>query len=93
MITAATPSSSHSRPFDPQTLAIEADQYFYPLVLMDLTRRQSTNVEQWDGQTAFAPMNPFGHTDGSLDFTFSRTPRVRRKRRTGFPHLATMLGT
>ena len=48
-------------PLDPQTVAIEAYAYLYPLVLMDLTRLQMTNFEQWDGKTSNAPMNTLGH--------------------------------
>lgn len=71
MITRATASKDKIDPFvDPETIAIEAYVYLYPLVLMDLTRRQSTNVEQWDGKHAFGPMNTFAHfrTFPSLDF-------------------------
>lgn len=46
--------------FDPHELGVEAYLYLYPLVLMELTRRQMTNVAsgQVPGQ---APMGRFAH--------------------------------
>jgi hypothetical protein len=57
-------------PLDPNTIAVEAYVYLYPLVLMDITRQQMTNFEKWDGKGPSAPMNTFGHFRGfpPLDF-------------------------
>jgi len=40
-------------------IAVEAYIYFYPLVLMETTRRVGTNVEKPVGMRT--PMNTFGH--------------------------------
>jgi hypothetical protein len=50
-----------TNPLDPDTIAQEAYIYFYPLVTMDITRKQMTNVEKWDGKGISAPMNTFGN--------------------------------
>jgi hypothetical protein len=42
-------------------LAIEAHQYLYPLVLMDVTRRQATGVQTADEVVGRAPPNTFAH--------------------------------
>src|ERR1700742_2307229 len=41
-------------------IGVEAFIYFYPLLTMDLTRRQLTNIEAGRG-TARGPMNTFVH--------------------------------
>jgi len=43
-----------------QAIAVEAYIYLYPLVMMDATRRQMTNVEAGQ-QVGFGPMNTFSH--------------------------------
>jgi hypothetical protein len=43
-----------------QAIAVEAYLYLYPLVMMDVTRRQMTNVEAGK-QVGFGPMNTFSH--------------------------------
>ena len=43
-----------------QQIAKEAYQYLYPLVLMDITRRVSTNFEPGD-RPGFCPMNTWSH--------------------------------
>ena len=47
---------------DPQgrQIAMEAYIYLYPLVIMDLTRRQMTNIEPGE-RVGFGPMNTFTH--------------------------------
>lgn len=52
-----------------EAIAEEAHIFFYPLVLMDVTRQQLTNVAGPQGMAA--PMNVFGHFRGRppLDFT------------------------
>jgi hypothetical protein len=45
-----------------RAIAVDAYLYFYPLVTMDLTRKQLTNVEP--GKTSFgAPMNMFNNIE------------------------------
>jgi hypothetical protein len=43
-----------------QALGVEAYVYFFPLVVMDLTRRQMTNLEAGE-RPAFGPANAFAH--------------------------------
>ena len=43
-----------------QGIATDAYVYFYPLVTMDLTRRQMTNLDS-DQKPGFGPMNEFHH--------------------------------
>jgi hypothetical protein len=43
-----------------EAIAVEAYLYLYPLVMMDATRRQMTNVEAGE-QVGFGPMNTFSH--------------------------------
>lgn len=54
-------SAKERSAFNPEAISVEAYLYLYPLVLMDVTRLQFTNVEKWDGKTPNAPMNTFGH--------------------------------
>ena len=45
-----------------RAIAVDAYLYFYPLVTMDVTRKQLTNVEP--GKTSFgAPMNMFNNIE------------------------------
>jgi hypothetical protein len=46
-------------PEDAHAIGVEAYLYFYPLVTMDITRKQLTNVERAEGLTA--PMNTFAN--------------------------------
>ena len=45
--------------------------YGYPMVLMDLTKRKSTNIEQPHSVTAAAPINQLGHFRLFPDHTFT----------------------
>jgi hypothetical protein len=45
---------------DAHAIGVDAYIYFYPLVTMDVTRKQLTNVEPGKGGLS-APMNTFGH--------------------------------
>lgn len=50
-------------------VAVDAYIYFYPLVTMDVTRRQSTNVEA-GGTPGHGPMNSFVHLRAFPDANF-----------------------
>lgn len=58
---AVAQTKAAANPLDPQTVAVEAYVYLYPMVLMDITRNQMTNIEKWDGKGINAPMNTYGH--------------------------------
>ena len=62
MVTATTTSgpSDLRDEQEAQVIAVEAYIYLYPLVMMDVTRRQMTNVEAGK-QVGFGPMNSFSH--------------------------------
>src|SRR6476659_1782690 len=49
-------------------IAIEAYTYAYPMVLMEMTRRSTTNVETASG--FHAPMNQFANLPGFPDASF-----------------------
>src|SRR5215467_3936765 len=54
--------SSHGEPVssdEARAIGVEAYLYFYPLVTMDITRKQLTNVERSEGINA--PMNSFAN--------------------------------
>ncbi len=58
---ALTATAPHAESFDEQeahAIGVEAYLYFYPLVTMDVTRRQSTNAEPGK-EIAKGPMNTF----------------------------------
>jgi len=54
-------------------IGIQAYVYAYPMVVMEITRRVSTNVAEpvW----AFAPMNQFAHLRAFPDHTFKEVVR------------------
>ena len=54
-------------------IAVDAYVYAYPMVLMEITRRVSTNVEAPRGP--FAPMNRFAHLRAFPDHTFREVVR------------------
>jgi hypothetical protein len=56
-------------------LAIEAHQYLYPLVLMDVTRRQATSVQTADEVVGRAPPNTFAHLRRFPPVDFHDVPR------------------
>ncbi|HET9016933.1 MAG TPA: DUF1254 domain-containing protein [Thermomicrobiaceae bacterium] len=55
-------------------LGVEAFLYFYPLVTMDVTRRQMTNLEPGK-RPGFAPMNNFSHIRAFPDAAFRTVVR------------------
>ena len=57
------------RQIETEVLA-EAYEYGFPLVLMDMTRRVSTNVEKLDPATIRAPKNQFVHANKFPDSNF-----------------------
>ena len=62
MATMTAPKSpKSSTALEPGNIAVEAFVYTYPMMLMDITRLQMTNVEKWDRKGISAPMNTFGH--------------------------------
>jgi hypothetical protein len=77
--TAITPAVAQAKaaanPLDPQAIAVEAYAYLYPMVLMDITRKQMTNVEKWDGKGISAPMNTYGHFRAFPPLTFKTVVR------------------
>ena len=59
---AATCLTSHAESVSPEeahAIGVEAYLYFYPLVSMDITRKQLTNIERAQGLSA--PMNTFAN--------------------------------
>ncbi len=68
-------SAGQSPALDAETIAIEAYIYLYPLVLMDTTRLQTTNVEKWDGKSPVVPMNTFAHFRAFPEVTFTAVVR------------------
>ncbi len=74
MATTATlqqPIQGRRRPVDDvREIAIDAYMYAYPLVLMEVTRREVTNVEE-PTKTGRAPMNQFAHMPTCPDATFT----------------------
>ncbi|MEE8624932.1 MAG: DUF1254 domain-containing protein [Acidiferrobacterales bacterium] len=54
-------------------IGIQAYVYAYPMIMMEVTRRVSTNVEAPVG--AFAPMNQFAHLGAFPDHTFKYVVR------------------
>jgi hypothetical protein len=58
---------------DIEDMGIQAYVYAYPMVLMEITRRVSTNVESPRG--AFAPMNQLAHLRAFPDHTFREVVR------------------
>jgi hypothetical protein len=68
-------SAKESSALNPETIAVEAWVYLYPLVLMDITRSQMANFEKWDGKSIYAPMNTFGHFRAFPPLTFKTVVR------------------
>ena len=58
---AAAQESSSAPAADVATIARDAYIYFYPLISMDLTRKQSTNIAAAGDKPGFAPMNSFSN--------------------------------
>jgi hypothetical protein len=56
------------------SIAKEAYSYFYPLITMDITRRQCTNVEPGK-KPGFGPMNAFTHMRAYPDADFKTVVR------------------
>jgi len=54
-----TSSAESISPQEAHAIGVEAYLYFYPLVTMDITRKQLTNVERAEGLNA--PMNTFAN--------------------------------
>jgi hypothetical protein len=54
-------------------IGVEAYIYLYPLVIMDVTRRQMTNIEAGK-QPGFGPMNAFSHMRAFPDAAFKAVP-------------------
>jgi hypothetical protein len=71
----APASAKQSSALDADTIAVEAYVYLYPLVLMDITRLQTTNLEKWDGKGIAAPMNTYGHFRAFPPLTFKTVVR------------------
>ncbi|WP_432261823.1 DUF1254 domain-containing protein [Cupriavidus sp. TMH.W2] len=67
---AAPPSAADAR-----EIATEAYIYAYPMVLMEVTRRVSTNVEAPDSSRIRAPMNQFVHAAAFPDDRFDTVVR------------------
>lgn len=61
-------------PEETRAIAEEAYIYFYPLVSMDVTRRQLTNIEA-DKMTGRGPMNTFSHVRAFPDANFREVVR------------------
>ena len=57
-----------------RSIALQAYIYAYPMVLMEITRRVSTNVEAPTG--FYAPMNQFAHMRAFPDHTFTDVVRA-----------------
>lgn len=62
--------SSHQRDYE---IGVQAYVYAYPMIMMEITRRVSTNVEAPTGP--FAPMNQFAHMRAFPDHTFREVVR------------------
>ncbi|MGZ8218341.1 DUF1254 domain-containing protein [Methylomagnum sp.] len=62
------------RPEETRAIAEEAYVYFYPLVSMDVTRRQLTNIEAGK-MTGRGPMNTFSHVRAFPDANFREVVR------------------
>lgn len=58
-----------------EEIAVDAYLYAYPLVIMDVTRRVSTNCEKADGAAMRAPVNQFGHVPVFPDASFTDVVR------------------
>lgn len=56
-----------------ELLTIMGESYLfgYPLILMDLTKRVSTNIEFPDAERSFAPINQLGHARSFPDHTLT----------------------
>jgi hypothetical protein len=59
---------------DMREIAMDALIYAYPLVLMEMTRRSQTNVEEAT-KTGTAPMNQFSHVETFPDPSFTTVVR------------------
>jgi hypothetical protein len=59
LMTSATMKAAALTPDEAHAIGVDAHLYFYPLVTMDITRKQLTNVERAEGINA--PMNSFAN--------------------------------
>lgn len=70
-------TASNIQPVTPEQaydIGIEAYCYFYPLVLMEITRRQATNIEP-NKRPGFGPANSFSHMRAYPDANFKAVVR------------------
>ena len=70
-----TSCEKESDPISPVTLAEEAYIFGLPLVTMDITRRQATNVTQPQMSAMRSPMNQFAHLPVFPDANFTAVVR------------------
>ena len=71
--TAAAQTSELSDEREAQRIAVEAYIYLYPLVMMDVTRRQMTNSEPGQ-RVGFGPVNAFAHMRAFPPIEFKAVP-------------------
>ena len=67
------PTATEPRNDELQEIAVEAYLYLYPLLMMDTTRRQMTNVDAGE-RPGFGPMNTFSHMRAFPPVEFKSVP-------------------